>query len=246
MLKLNQSKLVLPGQAEVIRVQLRQNIYRCGLTTAQGKPLEDKYAVVSTLQPLSAAASYSFSFCSPHGMLENPHSFRLFSHGAGKNYLVWTQNQFIFLTEVSKGNDLPETLMRRLLFHDAERLPRTKAAVKKLFSKKVKVTAQDFFWKVHVSNFVAQDFGLTSMPDIVNTPALITSDEYGVSRNSLYEELFVVSMSAPKPGSLSLQFVTPKRDVIYTASKKGRHWRLTGKETLTAKKTRELWSLLGN
>ena len=82
------------------------------------------------------------------------------------------------------------------------------------------------------------------MPEIVNVPAMVSNDEYGRSRNSILEEMFVISMSAPKQDSLSLQFVGPKMDVIYTASKKDGKWRITGKDPLTAKKTRELAPLL--
>ena len=243
-LKLNQSKLVLPGKAGVIHVQLNQIMYKGELRTAKGGPLEDQYAVVSTLRSISPTSSYAFSFCSPHPSFKSPHSFRLFSLGAGKNYLAWSQQRLIFLTEVSKGNDLIETLLRKLQFYDSGLKERQKAASKELSNRKTRIYPQDYFWTMHAAHFAAQDFGLTSMPDILNTSALITNDEYQVSHNTSYEEMFVISMSAPKQDSLSLQFVTPKMDVIYTASKKDGKWRITGKEPLTAKKAKELAPLL--
>lgn len=244
LLKLNQSKLVLPGQTGEVSVQLKQTMYRTELTTERGERLETGYALVSTLQSLSPTSSYSFSFCSPGSLLETPHSFRLFSHGPGKNYLVWTQNRFIFLVEVSEANDTTETLMRSLLYYDSGRVSRQKAAAKELFDKKIKKHPPVFFWNVHIAHFVAQDFGLTTMPDVLNMSTLITEDEYGGSRNALREEMFVVSLSVTKSGVFSLQFVTPKTDVIYTASKKDGKWRITGKEPLTAKKAKELAPLL--
>ena len=244
-MKLNQTKLVLPGQTEVLGVKLTQRRYWCELTDARGEPLEKQYTVVSTLRPVSSTSSYAFSFCAPGALLEFPHTFRLFTHGVGKNYLVWTANRFMFLVEVSKGNDQTETFMRHLRFHDPGRLARQKAIAKQMFGKKVKVDLHDYLWRTQASQLVAQDFGLTIMPDIINTTALITNDEYGSSRNSIQEDMFVISMSVPKPGEMSLQFVGAKRDVIYTASKKNGKWRLTGKEPLTKKKVRELTPLLG-
>ena len=57
--------------------------------------------------------------------------------------------------------------------------------------------------------------------------------------------MFVVSMLVSKAGAKSLQFVCPKRDNIYTTSKKDGNWRLTQTEPLTKKKARELAPLLG-
>ena len=244
-MKLNQTRLIPAGDTKALSVKLTQRRYWCELTDAGGKPLDRQYAVVSTLRPVSKTSSYSFSFCSPKAMFEVSHTFRLFSHGAGRNYLVWTANRFIFLVEVSKGNDRTETLMRHLCFHDPGRLPRQKAIIKQLYGKKVKVDLHDYLWRTQASQLVAQDFGLTTMPEIVNVPALITNDEYGISRNSLREDLFVISMSLSKPGEMLLQFVGAKRDVIYTVSKKDGQWRITGKEPLTKKKAGELDPLLG-
>ena len=243
--KLHQTKLALPGHAEVLGVKLTQRRYRCDLTDARGEPVEKQYAAVSTLRSVSSTSSYAFSFCAPGVMLEVPHSFRLFSHGVGKNYLVWTANRFIFLVEVSNANDRAETFMRRLCFHDPGRLAKQKAIAKQMYGKKVKVDLHDYLWRTQASQLVAQDFGLTTMPEIVNVPALITNDEYGISRNSLREDLFVISMSLSKPGEMLLQFVGAKRDVIYTVSKKDGQWRITGKEPLTKKKAGELDPLLG-
>lgn len=244
-MKLNQTRLIPAGDTKALSVKLTQRRYWCELTDTGGKPLDRQYAVVSTLRSVSSTSSYAFSFCAPGALLEAPHSFRLFSHGAGRNYLVWTANRFIFLVEVSKGNDRTETLMRHLCFHDPGRLPRLKAIAKQMFDKKVKIDLHDYLWRTQVSQLVARDFGLATMPEIVNVPALVTNDEYGLSRNSIQEEMFVISMSAPKEGSMSLQFVGPRMNTIYTVSKNGRQWRLTGKEPLTKKKAGELDTLLG-
>ena len=243
-MKLNQTKLLLPGHTEALGVKLSQRRYWCDLTDARGEPLEKQYTVVSTLRAVSSTSSYAFSFCTPGALLEFPHTFRLFTHGVGKNYLVWTASRFIFVVEVSKGNDRTETFMRHLRFHDTERLPRQKVIAKQMFGKGVKVDLHDYLWRTQVSQLVAQDFGLTSMPEIINTMALITNDEYGISRNSIQEDMFVISMSVPKPGEMLLQFVGAKRDVIYTVSKKDRQWRITQTEPLTKKKARELAPLL--
>lgn len=247
--KLNQTRLVRAGATEETRVKLIKSSYRCELTDARGGSLkgdEIVYANVFTLRSLSPESLYAFSFCAPYALLEVPHTFRLFTHGVGKNYLVWTANRIIFIAEVSKGNERAVTFMRHLCFHDPDRLARQKAIIKQMFGKKVKVELYDYLWRTQASQIVAQDFGLTSMPEMINTSGLIDKKEYGLSRNSIIDELFVISMSISRDGAMSLQFVCPKRDNIYTTSKKDGKWRLTGKETLTKKRSNELSDLIGN
>jgi len=244
-IKLNQAKLAPAGGGEPIDVKLIQDKYRCNLTDSSGKPLEHQYAAVSTLRSISPTSSYGFSFCAPATMIETPHTFRLFSHGPGKNYLVWTANRFIFLVEVSKGNERTETFMRHLCFHDPNRVSRQKAIYKQMRARGVKLELYDYLWRTQISQLVAADFGLTKMPDIINTPGMIAKDKWGFSRNSIREELFVISMSISKAGERSIQFVGPKTDFIYTVVRKSGQWRLAGTEALTKERIKELWTLLG-